>query len=151
MSSLDGRSCKILWSFFQSTKGSNPKSFETKSGKFSQVLKHGSEDNPPKQMLKWFRAGQTHHLFSCSKHLLWRNQDISGWRSFNAVYQSIWLFLSHPLNDVSYLFHGSHHHNGCDSQLKFLASKPAERFSQYTWKRLGSLLQLYSFHGDLKS
>lgn len=85
MLSLDGRSCKILWPFFQSTKGSDPKSSETKSGKFSLVLKPGSEDNPQKQMLKWFRAGQSHHFFSCPKHLLWRNQDISGWRSFNAV------------------------------------------------------------------
>lgn len=46
MPSPDGRNCKILWPFFQSTKRSNPKSSETKFGKFPWVSKPGSEDIP---------------------------------------------------------------------------------------------------------
>ena len=123
MPSLDRRSCKIIVAIFQSTKGSNPKSSETKSGKFSWVLEPGSEDNPKGQQGSPTICLVVQRVYFGAI----KTQLMEFWCLFNSSFR---YFLAPPRNESGFSFHGIHcNKNVCDSHLKFLAGSPAEKFS----------------------
>ena len=126
MSSLDGRSCKILWPFFQPIKGSNTKSSETKSDKFPWVLKPAipkevCQDGLQQGNITIYFIVQRVYFGGMKTHLYGVLMHISPF---------IWLLISYSLRDESgFSFYGINCNNDCDSHLRFLAGGPVEGFS----------------------
>lgn len=126
MPSLDARSYKILWPFFQPTEGSNTKPSGTKSEKFPWVLKPGI----PKE--KRHNSLQQGNITIC---LVLQRVCFGGMKThlygvLMHISPFIWLLLSYSLRDESgFSFCGINCNNDCDSHLRFLAGGPAEGFS----------------------